>query len=1226
MQPAAPPDGGAAGVPRAHVHVSNDTAVAVPRGVAQAADSLRALAAADSLAARRDSLENIGMPRDSGIVITTRAKPVKKGAKAPEPPYKIVADKMSGGRGPEGDVLFLEKVTITRSGTRLNSERGRYERATGMVHMEGNVRLRDSTTTITCDEASFSENQDRLDLNGNVVVVDHDATLKAPSGWYDRKNGVAQLTGGVSGREKQQRLVADQAFYQRDSMLVRARGHVVGIDDENHTQLEASAVDFDRRSKLAVATGQPLLRVRDDDGKETLLRARELRVNSETRIAEAVDSVSVERDTLRATAHYARFDDKSGHGLLLGEPRAWDGETTVTGDTLETITVRRKLERVIVRGGAKLDYAGMREANRGELSRLTGSRVDMFVSESRIDSLMAVGLAHDAYTAPAKEGKTAESNQTTGDTILVYFKDKKLDHAHVLGGAKGEYHPPVALGDTVAAKQELVSYEGRRIEFVIAKNKIVLEGDAHMNYRDMQLRAKRVEFDSQKNTLVAEGKPQLVQKGDEVEGQLMTYNLNERVGTIYQATTTYERGLYHGKEIRKASENELDVLGGSYSTCDLDPPHYHFSSRYMKIYLKDKLVAKPVVFYLRNIPVMALPFYVFPIKPGRHSGFLFPQFELGFNNTTGQFIRNGGYYWAPNDYMDFTAAGDYYQQQPAWALRTEANYKLLYAFDGHIEARFEHNDLTKTDDYTLYGTHQQTIGQHTRMSALANFVSSKEFNATSLSGQSFADRVNRYLTSNIQLTHYADWISLSAIVERRQDLDATQFLQDPDGAGPLHGPPVGTVASTPSITFTAPSLSVSLPTRALGSYALLKDHWIGKLLSPTYMTMSAQFQSLQTQQGFVSGVQHFLNADSVVDSSNVVSQTDVTRRAALSNLSLSDSRRLFGWINFAPSLFVNAAIFDHDEQGHTFAPAAVWQSGLGTSTTLYGRWPMPVRGLAMRHVLNPSASFSYAPEFPSLQYTDSLGNVHDRFQGFGGLGIFSGRKSARANFSLDQRFQFKYTNGDKIVRLDNMLAWTTSASYDFLWKEEGLEHPLSPISSGLRLQPPGYVNADLSAGFDAYSQRPLRSLNYNVTGNFTSHGAGKPQNAGIGPDPSLRATAADAEVNQFRENWNLALAYSYNGGYTGPVWLSHKLLNAVLRYQITPNWIIDYQTSYDITTHQLLMQRYNLTRQIHCWNAIFSRSFTPGGETEYFFRLGIREQKDVYYQRGTRQQSFGGIE
>ena len=155
-----------------------------------------------SAAAKPDTAAVIATKRDSAVVITTRATPAKKGTKAaPEPPYRIEADRMTGGRGPNGDVLFLEKVTITRTRTRLQSERGRYERATGMVYLEGNVRLRDSTANVTCDAATFSEHEDRLDLRGNVVVIDREATLKAPQGWYDRKNGTAQLTGGVRGQE-----------------------------------------------------------------------------------------------------------------------------------------------------------------------------------------------------------------------------------------------------------------------------------------------------------------------------------------------------------------------------------------------------------------------------------------------------------------------------------------------------------------------------------------------------------------------------------------------------------------------------------------------------------------------------------------------------------------------------------------------------------------------------------------------------------------------------------------------------------------------------------------------------------------------------------------------------------------------------------------------------------------------------------------------------------------
>ncbi len=1229
--PAPPAEPAQRGVTARAPEAASDTLTA-PAPEGPAAPSLLDIADASSLLP--DSLRS---RRDSAVSFTTRPAPARKVGKTvqpPEPPYNIQANRMSGGRGPAGDVLYLEQVTITRSRTRLQSERGRYERATGMVHMEGKVRLRDSTTTVTCDEASFSETQDRLDLSGNVVVVDKEATLRAPFGWYDRKLGLAQLRGGVSGQEKKQRLTARETFYVRDSSLVRARGDVVGYDDENHTQIEAQAIDFDRTAKIAVATGKPLLRAKDDDGKETLLRARLLRVNSETRLAEAVDSVTVERDTLRAAASYAVFDDRTGHGLMLGSPRAWDGETTVAGDTLETFAIKRKLERIIVRGGAALDYAGARETNRGESSRLTGERVDMFVSESRIDSLMAVGAARNTYTAAAKEGKTAEHNVAKGDTILVYFKEKKIDRARVTGGASGEYRPPVDIGDTTAARMELVAYQGTRIDFVIPKSRIVLDGDAHLDYRELQLRARKVEFDSDKNTLVAEGKPQLIEKGDQVEGQLMTYDMDRRVGTIYQATTAYEKGLYHGKQIRKAGENQLDVLGGAYSTCDLDEPHYHFAARWMKIYLKDKLVAKPVVFYIRNVPILALPFYVFPIKPGRHSGFMMPQFEFGFNSQAGQFIRNAGYYWAPNDYMDFTAAGDYYQADPAWVLRGETNYKLLYRFDGHMEGKFEHNDRTGRDDYQFYGTHQQTLGERTRLTALGNFISSRDYNNSTSSGQTLQQRLNRFLTSSVQVSHYADWISLNALVDRRQDLDADLSLEDPDGQGPLHGPVTGTKASLPTLTQTLPSVSVSLPTRALGSYGFMKDHKTGKALSSTYLSLSGRFLTLDTDRGLVTGQRLFLRqiidaaGDTTyrTDSLNIVGHERSKRSAAAANFALSDSRRLFGWINFSPSVSGNAVMFDRDRTGKELASAAVWSAGAGLSTTLYRTVTTPVPGLALRHVVSPSASLSYTPEFPNLLFRDNNGLLVNRFDNVGDIGIFSGRRSARAVIALDQRIQAKYTRGDKITRLDNLLAWTTASSYDFRWRENGLKHPLGPVSTQVRLQPPGYVNADASAGLDVYEGRPLRSFAFNVGTSFNSRGGGRPQAARtVSEAASSRGTESEESGDSFRESWSVQAAYSYSGGYRNPRWSSNETINGTLRYQLTENWIFDYQAGYDLTARAVQLQRYNITRRIHCWDASFSRTF-GGRETEYYFRLGIRDQKEIFVERGTRVQSFGGIQ
>jgi hypothetical protein len=574
-------------------------------------------------------------------------------------------------------------------------------------------------------------------------------------------------------------------------------------------------------------------------------------------------------------------------------------------------------------------------------------------------------------------------------------------------------------------------------------------------------------------------------------------------------------------------------------------------------------------------------------------------------------------------------------------VRGEANYKLLYAFDGHVEGRFEHNDFTARDDYQFYGTHIQTFGERTRLSALGNFVSSREYNTSALSGQTLQQRLNRFLTSSVQLSHYAEWISLNAFADRRQDLDADFLLRDPDGQGPLHGPEIGkpgSVASLPSLTVTAPSLSVTLPTRAIGSYTAIKDNPLGKLLASTYLSLSGRFLSLQTQRSFVAAQDTFTRTQAtsdttfiyVADSSNVLGTIEETRRAASSTFALTDSRRLFGWINFSPSVFGQAVVFDHDEQGHKVVPAAVWNSSAGLSTTLYRTVTTPVRGLALRHVLSPSVGLSYSPEFPSLQFTNAQGLSQQRFRGFGDIGIFSGAKSARASFGIDQRIQAKYTRGDKVTRLDNLISWSTSTTYDFLYRDhpfpDGSTRAFGPVISGVRLQPPGYVSADAGAQFDVYSERPLQSFGYNLSTALNNRGGGKPQATRTATENGAGLSAAQEDASGFRETWSASLAYSYSGGYNGPKWSSRATLNGVLRYQLTENWTFDYQAGYDLTERLVLLQRYNLTRRIHCWDAQFSRSFTPGGEVEYYFRLGIRDQKEIFYERGSRVQSFGGIQ
>jgi hypothetical protein len=302
-------------------------------------------------------------------------------------------------------------------------------------------------------------------------------------------------------------------------------------------------------------------------------------------------------------------------------------------------------------------------------------------------------------------------------------------------------------------------------------------------------------------------------------------------------------------------------------------------------------------------------------------------------------------------------------------------------------------------------------------------------------------------------------------------------------------------------------------------------------------------------------------------------------------------------------------------------PTGTWNATLTGSTTLYGtshaHWG-PLAGI--RHVVFPSISFRYSPDFKNLLYTDSQGFVQQRFTGFGGISV-SGFRAADMAFSLDQRWQVKLQRKDRVERLDNLLQWSTSGSYDFLWKENRRLHPMTPLSSVLRVSPPGFGSADLNWITDPYSARPLRSLGYNVGINLS--GAARSSNT---PELPLEKRVQPDEVD-FSEPWSLGLAFSYSGGYgTGPDWSSTQNANGLFRFNLTPNWRVEYSSSLDLTNRQLVTQRFGLVRDLHCWQASFTRIFVIGGEAEYYFRLAVKDQKELYIERGSRIGSLGGIQ
>jgi len=1166
-----------------------------------APDTTRASAPADSTRpAPADSvrLDPFGRPPFVPAVPAAAAGPIRTQSRRGSP-YTVVADRLEGGRNTvEGDVVMLiGNVTLSREGTVVRSQQGRYVKREGTIYLTGGVDALDGTTRITAHQAAYSEATDFLSLTGQVVVRDRDLELRADNGSYDQSSGRAELWSRVRGREKGRTLSADRVTYFRHDEIAQARGRVVARDSTEGLTLTGESVDYDRRREFAYAVNRPTL-VQDGEGDKgpTTLVGDTITVATPDRVASAWGNVVVTRDSLRAEAGRMVFFDRDKRGVLTGEPRASTDEVDVRGDTLEVFTRDEGLERLLVRSNGRIDYRSDTPGD-GEAgtSLLTADRMDVWfdLEDEGIDSLHAAGNAANEFTGAPVAGRVPEENRTKGELVRLYFDGKDLDRAVVTGKASGTYRAEAAVGDSSALQSGAVEYEAEKITFELPKDRIRLENAAVLRYQEIALRAPEVLFDVEKQVLEARGNPQLEDRGDTLRGRSLAYDLESRRGTVYGARTRYQSGWYAGEKIRRLGDDVIDVAGARYSTCSFEEPHYAFRSDRMKIYLKDKIIARPVVFTLKHVPLLALPFYVFPIRQDRTSGLLVPQIQFGFGDETGGYIRNAGYYWAPNDYTDFTVSGDWYPRVPSWVLRGEARYKLLYKFEGQMQGSISRSFyFTEERNWDFRGQHAQTIDDRTALTARANFTSSAAYTRDPLTGLPLANRLDRFLESNVTLSHRRPWASMNLSFSRLEDLDANILN-----------------TAVPRIREQLPSLSIVLPSRTLGRKPGPGGTGSSFLpfLSTTYMAFNARFLDDRT-------VYRTLRRDTV--GTDFVTDSTLSRSAYQHVFTLSDNRR-FGFVNFGPTFRWTQVIYDEDATGKSPSAGATWAAGAGASLTLYGTSHGGIGPVtAIRHVFNPILSYSYQPEFPGLLVSVPTGEsssvVVSKFPAFGGIGL-SGQRQSVVGINLVNRIEAKVRAKGGERTLTNLLTLGVNSGYDFLHESTGRSTPWQPIFTSLRIQPPNFVSADASLRHDPAIPKAFRGASATLGLRFA--GGGRPP--AVAEIPLAGNEAQTRAPSDPLVPWSLFTSFSYGGSRDlAEEWIESQSANAVASVRPTANWELTYANSIDLRARQMVYQEWTVTRTVHCWQAQFVRRFTPG-TNEYYFKIGILDRPEIFLDRGT---------
>jgi Organic solvent tolerance protein OstA len=711
----------------------------------------------------------------------------------------------------------------------------------------------------------------------------------------------------------------------------------------------------------------------------------------------------------------------------------------------------------------------------------------------------------------------------------------------------------------------------------------------------------------------------------EYHGDQVRYNFRTRKGKITVGTTQMDNGYYVGTQIKKVEPDVLCIADGTYTTCDDKDPHFYFESPKMKVFVRDKVVAEPVFFFVAGVPIFALPFGVFPAHGGRSSGIITPAY--GEDATYGWYLSHIGYYWAVSDYWDIASMFDIYSRG-RWQNQTNIHYALRYNFGGSITAQITSTPIgepsdpnyIKSREYHVNITHGQQISPSSHLDINFTFMSGNYF-------KNFSTNLSDILQQNVisDATYWKSWessnSSLTINVHREQILNTGE-----------------TNEQLPSISFSQGAIfpfRKTTKTRGLSS-TTGSDQSFTDMLGFSYNANASNSQS---------------KVPTVIDSAKLSpseqSLTNIndflhTKTQSLSQgLTFSISPPKLGYFNVAPSLsFTDARTWAQiikphrnitdsllvDSTSRTKIIIGNVNTGVNVSTKLFGMFQPDILGItAIRHAVTPTFGLFYNKQI----YGDNMQKY-----------------SMTGSVNVDNLFEMKIQKRDSVKTEDKIKLLDISANVRYNFAADSMKFSDVGVSYGTNIGQ--YLSIGGSANYNLYVFDPtalngsgarvnrflledkgkfgdLTSFSLSLSTSFKGEKKQKPSNVGI-PDSTIQEqekssgqtvtsigqkktyySLYDREDADFSIPWNLSISFNFTQSQPNPQsYTRTSSVAAALSFNLTEKWQIALNgISYDFVSKKPFIQSVSVTRDLHCWQMNFS--WYPMGYLEgYRFELKVK--------------------
>lgn len=821
----------------------------------------------------------------------------------------------------------------------------------------------------------------------------------------------------------------------------------------------------------------------------------------------------------------------------------------------------------------------------------------------------------------------------------------------------------------------------------VGEERVLLEGQALTERQGSLLEADTITYRRNSCLLDARGDPHLFDKNQVLIGEGIRYDTCRRRGIVEDALTNFTEGstvwFLRGNVAQDSSSSRIYAGSSEITSCDLPTPHYHFSAGEVKWISRNVLVARPVVLYVRDVPILWLPFIFQDVRPGRRSGILVPQ--IGLNDLVrptrsyNRQITNIGYYWAPNDYIDLTARLDWFANRYV-QFGVAGQYRWLNRFVAGSAAFNEQRQVDGASALTLRWDHRQEFNLSTSLNFSLNYASN---NAVVRQNAIDPLQNTQQITSSLNYSKRFNWGTLTLGGNRRQSISdgSVQQLFPALTLSPVPIALGSDITWSPGLSFTNNTTSKD----PLPALTRILPGGVVDTVSRTANTRTTAF-SFDTPIRF--GSFNWANSIQVSDrmgtgpdSTGVrvpnTATPDPNDSLLVSQIANGSFESSIDWdtgINL-PVLFRGSwkvqpvvgianttsgpfAIRNQNTNGSFVRQGKRLRFGVTAAPTFFGFFPGVGPLARIRHSLSPVITWNYQPAATiPLEYARATA------QNGQPVDLRSDATQA-VSVSLSQTFEGKRkppagdTASVNDVKLRLLSISTSPVSYDFEqakkpgrtgWATQSVTNSvLSDLLPGFNLS----LTHELfrgQAGSDTAKFAPFLqnvSASFAISGNTfraigsifglggKASGTGKKEEvptsyvaeSGRRARPGSFFSTTQAPLRRagrsFSANFNYSLARTRPVvGVAAPTTPDRQSLGFSTNFSPTPFWSLSWSSQYNITDGQFESQVVRLERDLHEWRASFNFVRNPNGNFAFYFSIYLTDLPELKFDYD--QTTFG---